>query len=57
MPKNLKYDYGQEMRMNTNNGMKWRRFIVPKRLNKLMTTKSNDIEIVVNDRPSYDGEW
>jgi len=24
--------------MNTNNGVKWRRFIVPKKLNKLMTT-------------------
>jgi len=40
--------------MNTNNGVKWRRFIVPKKLNKLMTMhlfidtyKSNNIHIGV----------
>jgi len=40
--------------MNTNNGMKWRRFIVPKKVEKINdysfidTYKSNNITIGVN---------
>jgi len=49
--------------MNKNNGVKWRRFIVPKKLKKLMTLglfihrhKSNNIKIGVNDMTVNDGE-
>jgi len=49
--------------MNANNGVKWRRFIVPKQLNKWMITvlfidtyKSNNINIGVNDMTMNDGE-
>jgi len=45
--------------MNTNKGVKWRRFIVPKKLNKLMiidTYKSNNIKIGVNDMTVNDSE-
>jgi len=39
MAKKDKYDMITD-EMNTNNGVKWRRFIVPKKLNKLTTTYS-----------------
>jgi len=48
--------------MNTNNGMKWRRFIVPKKLKKTNdflfteTYKSNNIKIGVNDFTVNDSE-
>jgi len=48
--------------MNTKNGVKRRRFIVPKKLNKLMTTCSqtltsqNNIKIGANDMTVNDSE-
>jgi len=48
--------------MNTNNGVKWRRFLVPKKLNKFTdclfidTYKSNNIKIDVNDMTVNDSE-
>jgi len=44
--------------MNTNKGMKWRRFIVPKKVEQINdhlfidTYKSNNTQIGVNDRVS-----
>jgi len=38
--------------VNTNNGVKWRRFIVPKKVNDhwfIYTYKSNNTQIGVND--------
>jgi len=48
--------------VNTNNGVKWRRFIVPKKYEQtndhlfINTCKSNNIEIGVNDMTVNDGE-
>jgi len=48
--------------MNTNNGVKWRRFIVPKivvQINDYLfidTYKSNNIKIGVNDMTANDSE-
>jgi len=48
--------------MNTNNGVKWRRFIVPKNVEQINdhlfidTKKSNDIKIGVNDMTVNDSE-
>jgi len=48
--------------MNTYNGVKWRRFIVPKKLNKLNdnlfidTCKSNNIKYGVHDMTVNDSE-
>jgi len=48
--------------MNTNNGVKWRRFIVPKEVEKINdyffidTYKSNNIKIGVNDMTVNDSE-
>jgi len=48
--------------MNTNNGVKWRRFTVPKKLNILMTTYSLKLtsqityKIGVNDMTVNDSE-
>jgi len=48
--------------MNTNNGVKWRRFIVPKKVEKINyylfidTYKSNNIKIGVNDITVNDSE-
>jgi len=39
MAKKLNYDRERD-EVNTNNSVKWRRFIVPKKVNKLMTTYS-----------------
>jgi len=48
--------------MNTNNGVKWRRFIVPKKVEQIKdhlfidTYKSNNIIISVNDMTVNDSE-
>jgi len=48
--------------MNTNNDVKWRRFIVPKKVDQINdhlitdTYKSNNIKIGVNDMTVYDSE-
>jgi len=48
--------------MNMNNGVKWRRFIVPKKVEKINeylfidTYKSNNIKIGVNDMTVNDSE-
>jgi len=48
--------------MNTNNGVKWRRFIVPKKVEQINdhlfidTYKSNKIKIGVNDMTVNDSE-
>jgi len=48
--------------MNTNNGVKWRRFIVPKNVEQINdhlfidTYKSNNIKIGVNDMTVNDEE-
>jgi len=46
--------------VHTNDRLKWRRFIVPKTLNKLMTTysltKSNKIKVGVDEITVNDGE-
>jgi len=48
--------------MNTNNGMKWRRFIVPKKVEQINdhlfidTYMSNNIKIGVNDMTVNDTE-
>jgi len=48
--------------MNTNNGVKWRRFIVPKKVEHINdylfidTDKSNNIKIGVNDMTVNDSE-
>jgi len=48
--------------MNTNNGVKWRRFIVPKKVEQINdhlfidTCKSNNIQIGVNAIPVNDSE-
>jgi len=48
--------------MNTNNGVKWRRFNVPTKFQQINdhlfidTYKSNDINIGVNDMMVNDGE-
>jgi len=48
--------------MNTNNGVKWRRFIVPKKVEQIIDPlfidiyKSNNIKIGVNDMPVNDSE-
>jgi len=48
--------------MNTNNGVKWRRFIVPKKVEQINdylfidTHKSNNIKIGVNDMTVNDSE-
>jgi len=48
--------------MNTNNGVKWRRYIVPTKVEKINdhlfidTYKSNNIKIAVNDMTVNDSE-
>jgi len=48
--------------VNTNNGVKWRRFIVPEKVEQyneylfIDTYKSNNIKIGVNDMTVNDGE-
>jgi len=48
--------------MNTNNGVKWRRFIVPKKVDQsndhllIDTYKSNNINIGLNDMTVNDSE-
>jgi len=48
--------------VNTNNGVKWRRFIVPKKFEQINnclyidTNKSNNIQIGVNDVTVNDSE-
>jgi len=48
--------------VNTNNGVKWRRFIVPKKVEQINdrlfinTYKSNNIKIGVNDMTVNDSE-
>jgi len=48
--------------MNTNNGVKWRRFIVPKKVEQINgflfidTYKSNNVKIGVNDMTVNDSE-
>jgi len=48
--------------VNTNNGVKWRRFIVPKKIEQINnhlfidTYKSNNINIGVNDTTVNDSE-
>jgi len=48
--------------VNTNNGVKWRRFIVPKKVEQIndhlfiYTHKSNNIKIGVNDMTVNDSE-
>jgi len=48
--------------VNTNNGVKWRRFTVPKQVEQINdhlfidTYKSNNIKIGVNDLPVNDSE-
>jgi len=48
--------------VNTNNGVKWRRFIVPKKVEQINdhlfidTYKSNNIEIGVNDMTVNDSD-
>jgi len=48
--------------MNTNNGLKWRRFIVPKKVEQINdylfidTYKSNNMKIGVNDMTVNDSE-
>jgi len=48
--------------MNTNNGVKWRRFIVPKKIEQIIdhlfidTYKSNNIKIGVDDMTVNDSE-
>jgi len=48
--------------VNTNNGVKWRRFIVPKKVEQINdnlfidTYKSNNIQIGVNDMTVNDSE-
>jgi len=48
--------------MNTNNGVKWRRFIEPKKVEQIndhlfiTINKSNNIKIGVNDMTVYDSE-
>jgi len=48
--------------MNTNNGVKWRRFILPKKVEQfndylfIDTHKSNNIKIGVNDMTVNDSE-
>jgi len=48
--------------VNTNNGVKWRRFIVPEKVEKINdhffidTCKSNEIIVVMNDVTVNDSE-
>jgi len=44
--------------LNTNNGVKWRRFIKPKKVEQIndITYKSNKIKVGVNDMTVNDGE-
>jgi len=48
--------------LNTNNGVKWRRFIVPKKVEQINdhliidTNKSNNIKIGVNEMTVNDSE-
>jgi len=48
--------------MNTNNGVKWRRFIMPKKIEQINdylfidTYKSNNIKIVMNEMTVNDSE-
>jgi len=43
--------------MNTNNGVKWRRFIVPKKVKQINDTyKSNKLKVGVNDMTVNDSE-